>query len=145
MQLLFCPQLHTYIHTYVAFTLSTLSLNSPPHTLSGVLFFCFVFWCFFFSFFSAVAFGAAKCIEFCEFCFAANTRIQGQMTSAKHFFVCSLARSRCCCCWSVAHVTFCGGELDIRKAFRLALPASVFYSRSVFGFRIFVEAKKREE
>lgn len=46
---------------------------------------------FFVDFFSAVAFGAAKCIEFCEFCFAANTRIQGQMTSAKHFFV--LART----------------------------------------------------
>lgn len=99
---------------------------------------------FFFSFFSAVAFGAAKCIEFCEFCFAANTRIQGQMTSAKHFF-CMLARSLSLLLLLVSgarHVL--RGELDRRKALRLALPASVFYSRSVFGFRIFVEAKKKE-
>jgi len=41
---------------------------------------------------------AGECIEFCEFRFglAANIRIQGQMTSAKHFLRLPLLLFCCC-------------------------------------------------
>jgi len=63
------------------------SLNSLAPALYLIVLLMFL--CFAFLVFFGAAVDAAKCIEFCEFCFAANTRIQGQMTSAKHFS-CSL-------------------------------------------------------
>lgn len=80
---------------------------------------------------------AGECIEFCEFRFglAANIRIQGQMTSAKHFCGCR------CCCFVVAPILLLLGELKLDWHSPLPTPLLSIYCllrlRLFFGFFCF--------
>lgn len=84
-----CAKTHSFcFNCSLTLSLSQLSRSSTLSYFVLLMFLCFAL--FFCCFFFGTASVAAKCIEFCEFCFAANKRIQGQMTSAKHFSCCSL-------------------------------------------------------